>query len=137
MWLQAYHADIRRDDRIKILQRFKDRELDVLVPGTVQPSLRHLQLIADSFAVPRAVLEPLAGYPQPIVSDQDAELEATVGRLRQLLEHEVPRGLWPAYVRACEAVAAGIGSSVVEAAAAQSSRRNLGFTRQPAPGDEG
>ena len=103
----------------------------------VQPSLRHLQMIADSFAVPRAVLEPLAGYPQPVISDQDAELEATLGRLRQLLEREVPRGLWPAYLRACEAIAEGIGSSVAEAAAVQSSRRNIGFTRQSTEaGDE-
>jgi hypothetical protein len=82
--------------------------------------------------VPRVVLEPLAGYPQPANLDPDAELEAALGRLRQMLEQRVPRALWPAYLKACEAVAEGIGSSVAEAAAAQSSRRNLGFTRQTA-----
>jgi transcriptional regulator with XRE-family HTH domain len=99
----------------------------------VQPSLRHLQLIADSFAVPRAVLEPLAGYPHTHPDTPDAELEAAQGRLRQLLEQRVPRALWPAYVKACEALADGLAASVAEAAAAQSSRRNLGFTRQPSP----
>ena len=97
----------------------------------VQPSLRHLQLLADSFAVPRAVLEPLAGYPQTPAGDRDAELEAAQGRLRQLLEQRVPRGLWPAYLKACEAVADGLAGSVAEAAEVQASRRNLGFTPGP------
>ena len=99
------------------------------LPG--QRVLAHV--IADSFAVPRAVLEPLAGYPHTHPDTPDAELEAAQGRLRQLLEQRVPRALWPAYVKACEALAEGLAASVAEAAAAQSSRRNLGFTRQPSP----
>ena len=93
--------------------------------GHVVPTVRYLQRIAESLEVPRARLDVLAGYPVDEAGDdtaaadpeRDAELQAHEATLRRLLEERVPQELWPAYVRACEALAASLAAGFEEAVA--------------------
>jgi transcriptional regulator with XRE-family HTH domain len=113
--------------------------------GHVVPTVRYLQRIAESLDVPRARLDVLAGYPVDEAADaanaadpeRDAELEAHEATIRRLLEERLPQQLWPAYVRACEALAAslaaGFEDALDEAASsagpkpASPPRRHVGF----------
>ena len=77
----------------------------------VVPSVRSLQRIADTFGVPRASLERLAGYPVEEDAGADPTLDAAVGRLREVLQRLPPR-MRPAYVDACAALAESFSSSL-------------------------
>ena len=83
--------------------------------GQVVPTVRSLQRIADTFAVPRGTLDHLAGYPTGELPGPEADnardpLLASELRLYQvwygqLLEQQVPRSLWRVYTEECAALA--------------------------------
>src|SRR5437588_1352252 len=64
--------------------------------GQVTPTVRYLQRIADTFGVPRAQLDRMAGYPTPEEQgggasgetdpQSEAELQAYQARLARLME---------------------------------------------------
>jgi transcriptional regulator with XRE-family HTH domain len=115
--------------------------------GQVVPTLRYLQQIADTFDVPRATLDRLAGYPvaevphePPRVFEDPADqaaLAAYEAHFRQVLEEKIPRALWQAYMEACDSLAEALSASY-RAALEQPppdtpSRgdRDMGFRRWP------
>jgi transcriptional regulator with XRE-family HTH domain len=83
--------------------------------GQVVPTVRSLQRIADTFAVPRGTLDHLAGYPSGELPRQETEAERDPlldAELRlyqvwygQLLEQQVPHSLWRVYTEECAALA--------------------------------
>jgi transcriptional regulator with XRE-family HTH domain len=83
--------------------------------GQVVPTVRSLQRIADTFAVPRGTLDHLAGYPtgdlprQETEAERDPLLESELRMYQvwygQLLEQQVPRSLWRIYTEECAALA--------------------------------
>ena len=83
--------------------------------GQVVPTVRSLQRIADTFAVPRGTLDHQAGYTTreqsgPEADDARDPLLASELRLYQvwygqLLEQQVPRSLWRVYTEECAALA--------------------------------
>ena len=77
----------------------------------VVPSVRSLQRIADTFGVPRASLDRLAGYPVEDDADADPTLDSAAGRLREVLQRVAPK-MRPAYVEACAALAETFSSSL-------------------------
>ena len=89
--------------------------------GRVIPTVRSLQRIADTFGVPRATLDSLAGYPtaeRPEGAPEEggdpalqAELQVYQAWYRQLLEQQVPRSLWRVYVESCAALAQALSAS--------------------------
>ena len=93
--------------------------------GQVTPTVRYLQRIADTFGVPRAQLDRMAGYPTSEEQEggasaetdpqSEAELQAYQARLARLMEERIPRTLWRAYVEACEAMAVELSASFEEA----------------------
>ena len=90
--------------------------------GQGLPSLRSLQRFADAFAVPRAELERLAGYPvaapaaEPAAAPAlQAELAAYQARHGRVLAQRVPPPLWRAYAEACEALADALAASFADA----------------------
>ena len=112
--------------------------------GHVVPTVRYLQRIAESLDVPRARLDILAGYPVDddgegaADPEREAELQAHEATIRRVLEERVPQELWPAYVRACEALAATLADGFEDALARAKSaegnpeapserRRHVGF----------
>ena len=92
--------------------------------GQVVPSVRYLQRLADTFGVPRATLDRLAGYPvaeapAPAAdageTERLAERQAYEAWFGRLLEQTVPRPLWPAYAEACAALAEALGTAFTTA----------------------
>ena len=89
--------------------------------GRVIPTVRSLQRIADTFGVPRATLDSLAGYPTGERPGDDpeeggdpalqAELQVYQAWYRQLLEQQVPRSLWRVYAEGCAALAQALSAS--------------------------
>ena len=89
--------------------------------GRVIPTVRSLQRIADTFGVPRATLDSLAGYPtaeRPEGAPEEggdpalqAELQVYQAWYRQLLEQQVPRSLWRVYAESCAALAQALSAS--------------------------
>lgn len=88
--------------------------------GQVVPNVHSLQRLADTFGVPRAMLDSLAGYP----SDQEgrgagdpgelmrrAELQTYQAWFGQLLATQVPPELWRVYVEGCAALAQSLGGT--------------------------
>lgn len=69
----------------------------------------NVRRIADFFGVDRGTLERLAGYgdsQDSIAKDRvDAEREAWGAWYQHLIDSRVPRRMWEAYTRACEALA--------------------------------
>jgi transcriptional regulator with XRE-family HTH domain len=107
--------------------------------GTVTPSVRYLQRIAEAFEVPRATLEHMAGYPnaeggdaperKEINPEREAEIQALQASLRDILEQQLPPSLWRVYAEACQALAVELCASfegVIEEAKAKSVD-NIGF----------
>jgi transcriptional regulator with XRE-family HTH domain len=107
--------------------------------GTVTPSVRYLQRIAETFEVPRATLEHMAGYPpteggedaerKGIDPEREAEIQAQQAMLRDILEQQLPPSLWRVYGEACQALAVELCASfdgVIEEAKAKSAD-NIGF----------
>jgi transcriptional regulator with XRE-family HTH domain len=89
--------------------------------GQVVPTVRSLQRIADTFGVPRVMLDSLAGYP---TGEPEEEAEGAAGDLArraeirayqawfgQQLEQQVPRELWRVYADGCAALAEALGDS--------------------------
>jgi transcriptional regulator with XRE-family HTH domain len=109
--------------------------------GQVVPNVHSLQRLADTFGVPRAALDRLVGYPvdpseSPSMdaSDDDPELEAELrsheARVRQILRERLPRSAWPAYLQACESLAAALAAGLSQAEAPSSvdaGPRGIGF----------
>jgi transcriptional regulator with XRE-family HTH domain len=80
--------------------------------GQVVPTVQSLQRIADTFGVPRASLDRLAGYPaEGDGPGADPELDAAAGRLRELLTG-LPPSLRGGYVDACAALAQTLANSL-------------------------
>jgi transcriptional regulator with XRE-family HTH domain len=107
--------------------------------GTVTPSVRYLQRIAETFEVSRASLEHLVGYPpaeesegyerRDLDPEREAEIQALQARLRDVLEHQLPLSLWRVYGEACEALAVELSASfdqVMDEAKAKAAR-GIGF----------
>lgn len=107
--------------------------------GTVIPSVRYLQRIAEAFEVPRATLEQMAGYPpmqrgddaerKEIDPEREAEIQAQQAMLRDILERQLPPNLWRVYAAACQALAVELSASfdgVIEEAKV-SATENIGF----------
>lgn len=92
--------------------------------GHVPPSVRYLHRLASTFDVPRSMLDQLAGYPAdepeqnegfPEVNPQtEAAIQAYQARYRENLTTQVPRRLWDAYAKACEALAEQLAASFDE-----------------------
>ena len=105
---------------------------------------------ADTFDVPRTTLDRLAGYPVAeaphplprVVEDATelAELAAYEAHFRQMLEEQIPRPLWRAYMDACDALADALSESYRTAreqeppAGPEKEDRDLGFRRRPGGG---
>jgi transcriptional regulator with XRE-family HTH domain len=95
--------------------------------GTVTPSMRYLQRIADAFEVPRAGLEHMVGYPMPeggsdperkeLDLEREAEIQALQARLRDVLKQQLPPSLWRIYGEACQALAVELRASFDEVVA--------------------
>lgn len=90
--------------------------------GQVVPTVRYLQRIADTFGVPRATLDRLAGYPVEETTDDEgadhelkAELQAHGAWYADLMERKLPRSAWRAYAQACESLADALAESFREA----------------------
>jgi transcriptional regulator with XRE-family HTH domain len=89
--------------------------------GQVVPTVRSLQRIADTFGVPRVMLDSLAGYPtsepeEEVAGDagdlaRRAEIRAYQAWVGQQLEQQVPRELWRVYADGCAALAEALGES--------------------------
>lgn len=89
--------------------------------GRAVPTVYSLQRLAEVFAVPRATLDALAGYPtgepkehlSPEASrpENEGELRAYQALLGQLMEEQVPRDLWPIYLESCRALAQALRDS--------------------------
>lgn len=85
--------------------------------GQVVPTLQYLQRLADAFGVERLTLDELVGLPvaqaRETTTDPalEAELQAHQARLRQVMQEQLPRNMWRAYVEACVALADGLSSS--------------------------
>jgi transcriptional regulator with XRE-family HTH domain len=85
--------------------------------GQVVPTLQYLQRLADAFGVERMTLDELVGLPVAQSRDAsndpalEAELQAHQARLRQVMQEQLPRDMWRAYVEACVALADGLSSS--------------------------
>lgn len=119
--------------------------------GQVVPNVHSLQRIADTFGVPRTLLDALAGYPADPLSEEaippdevarQAEIRAYQAWFGEQLAGQVPRDLWRVYADGCAALATALGAAygatlakaqeaVVEAAAevtsAERPRREIGF----------
>jgi len=106
--------------------------------GHVVPSRRHVHQIAAAFRVPCETIEHLVGHVEPVAemsvapdidSVRQAEEQAILQALANILEQRVPRSLWGAYARGCEVLAEEMTLAfehAVEASQAESSRR-IGF----------
>lgn len=88
--------------------------------GQVVPTVHSLQRIADTFGVPRAMLDSLAGYPsgtrdEPTGEPDDlarrAEIRAYQAWFGEQLERQVPRELWRVYAEGCAALAEALGGA--------------------------
>src|SRR4051794_22571986 len=89
--------------------------------GQVVPTVRSLQRIADTFGVPRVMLDSLAGYPTDEVEEgpegdagdlaRRTEIRAYQAWFGQQLERQVPRELWRVYADGCAALAEALGGS--------------------------
>ena len=83
--------------------------------GLAVPTVHSLQRLAETFGVPRATLDRLAGYPtgtatlmlqaESTENESDSELAAFQAMLAELMEQRVPRELWHVYVEGCSALA--------------------------------
>lgn len=87
--------------------------------GQVVPTVHSLQRLADTFGVPRAMLDSLAGYPSSEAAEdtssnadelaQRAEIMAYQTWFGERLERQVPRELWRVYADGCAALAEALG----------------------------
>lgn len=110
--------------------------------GSVTPSVRYLQRIADTFQVPRSTLEEMAGYESSALSahaesatidpEREADIQALQSRLREVLERGLPRSLWSAYGDACESLAMELAASFerVLSDAQSDTARRIGFQQR-------
>jgi len=114
--------------------------------GLAIPTVHSLQRLAETFGVPRATLDRLAGYPTGAAlmleaepDEPDSELAAYQSMLADLMEQRVPRELWHVYVEGCSALADALSRTFngtlerVESEETPSSQRSserLGF-REP------
>ncbi len=107
--------------------------------GNVTPSVRYLRRIASTFDVPQATLEQMAGFASSEVGEgeeqwsvdpeSEAEIQALQVRLRDIMEHKLPRSLWRTYGEACESFAVELAASfdrVLDEAHGKTDRR-IGF----------
>src|ERR671933_456531 len=114
--------------------------------GRVIPTVRSLQRIADTFGVPRATLDSLAGYPtaeRPGDASEEggdpalqAELQVYQAWYRQLLEQQVPRSLWRVYAESCAALAQALSASW-QAGLGEARHDEMGGGEGGGEGDEG
>lgn len=89
--------------------------------GLAVPTVHSLQRLAETLGVSRLTLDQLAGYPtggpgDVVVVDKgddetNAELQAHLAILANLMERRVPRELWHVYVEGCSALADALGRS--------------------------
>jgi len=88
--------------------------------GQVVPNVRSLQRLADTFGVPRATLDTLAGYPSGEALDEAddpsglmrrAEIQSYQAWFGQILASQVPPELWRVYVEGCAALAQSLGGA--------------------------
>jgi transcriptional regulator with XRE-family HTH domain len=88
--------------------------------GQVVPTLPYLQRLADTFGVERITLDALLGLPVAQARGErdshpdprlEAELQAHLARLRQVMQSTLPPSMWHAYVEACVALAEGLNTS--------------------------
>jgi len=88
--------------------------------GQVVPNVHSLQRIADTFGVPRALLDALAGYPAGLTGEEtappdeiarQAEIRAYQAWFGEQLAEQVPRELWRVYADGCAALATALGAA--------------------------
>ena len=88
--------------------------------GQVVPNVHSLQRLADTFGVPRATLDTLAGLPggeeatepaDPAELIRRAEVQTYQAWFGQLLSTQVPPELWRVYVEGCAALAQSLGGA--------------------------
>ncbi len=89
--------------------------------GQVVPNVHSLQRIADTFGVPRMLLDALAGYPAgdagevaegpPDEVARQAEIRAYQAWFGEQLAGQVPRELWRVYADGCAALAQALGAA--------------------------
>jgi transcriptional regulator with XRE-family HTH domain len=90
--------------------------------GQVVPNVHSLQRLADTFGVPRATLDTLAGLPSDEASEsadpaeliRRAEVQTYQAWFGQLLTSQVPPELWRVYVEGCAALAHSLGGTYGE-----------------------
>lgn len=113
--------------------------------GQVVPTVRSLQRIADTFGVPRATLDTLAGYPSAEATTETsdpgelmrrAEIQTYQAWFGQLLTTQVPPELWRVYIEGCAALAQSLGGAF-SATLAQAQREIEALAeKESAPEDE-
>jgi transcriptional regulator with XRE-family HTH domain len=88
--------------------------------GQVVPNVHSLQRLADTFGVPRATLDTLAGYPSAETATETndpgelmrrAEIQTYQAWFGQLLTTQVPPELWRVYIEGCAALAQSLGGA--------------------------
>lgn len=120
--------------------------------GQVVPNVHSLQRIADTFGVPRMLLDALAGYPAGDAGDtpesdpdevaRQAEIRAYQAWFGEQLAELVPRDLWRVYADGCAQLARALGTAydttiakaeevatarAIAAAAEERPRKEIGF----------
>lgn len=109
--------------------------------GQVVPTVRSLQRIADTFGVPRATLDRLAGYPvgdpagdAGALADPAAQAELEVYRawFGQLMAQKLPRSLWRVYADTCAALADAVNASFQDALGKAQRELEAAATAEPA-----
>ena len=110
--------------------------------GQVVPTLAYLQRLADTFGVERVALDRLVGLPvaeagpgggEASEPATEAELQAHLARLREVLQERLPRPMWRSYVEACVALADGLSASArgVLRESAEPAAPPMGFRSHP------
>jgi transcriptional regulator with XRE-family HTH domain len=136
-WLQAsMHSRGLTQAQLARSVGVADTQISRWRRGQVVPTVQYLQRLADTFGIERVTLDQLVGLPIAQVggpSDRgldprlEAEMQAHLAHLRDVMQRHLPPLLWRAYVDACVALGEGLGAANEPAA-----KRPLGFSqRQP------
>jgi transcriptional regulator with XRE-family HTH domain len=113
--------------------------------GQVVPNVRSLQRLADTFGVPRATLDTLAGYPtdEAVANENDpgalmqrAEIQTYQAWFGQILSSQVPPELWRVYVEGCAALAQSLGGAFSAALTQAQQEIDALVEAESAPDDE-
>lgn len=122
LWLNSTMAN-RRFSQAELARAVGvgDAQISRWRRGQVVPNVHSLQRIADTFGVPRMLLDSLAGYPAADPDDaaagnpddvaRQAEIRAYQAWFGEQLARQVPHELWRVYADGCAALAQALGNA--------------------------